>query len=45
MASFLGSAFWVAISTTVYDMIATNSGVSAKATGGSIANLKFAVIE
>lgn len=44
MASSLGSAFGVAISATVYAMIADKSGVDAAATGGIIANVIFAVI-
>ncbi len=44
MASSLGSAFGVAISATVYAMIAANSGVDAAATGGIIANVIFTVI-
>ena len=44
MASSLGSAFGVAISATVYAMIANTSGVDAAATGGIIANVIFAVI-
>lgn len=44
MASSLGSAFGVAISATVYAMIASNNGVDAAATGGIIANVIFAVI-
>ncbi|WP_419962619.1 MFS transporter [Psychrobacillus sp. BM2] len=44
MASSLGSAFGVAISATVYSMIAANSGVDAAATGGIIANVIFGII-
>ncbi|SDN59091.1 MFS transporter, DHA2 family, multidrug resistance protein [Psychrobacillus sp. OK028] len=44
MASSLGSAFGVAISATVYSMIAAQSGVDAAATGGIIANVIFGVI-
>lgn len=44
MASSLGSAFGVAISATVYSMIAANGGVDAAATGGIIANVIFGVI-
>lgn len=44
MASSLGSAFGVAISATVYAMIAAKSGVDAAATGGIIVNVIFAVI-
>ncbi len=44
MASSLGSAFGVAISATVYAMIAANSGVDAAATAGIITNVIFAVI-
>lgn len=44
MASSLGSAFGVAISATVYAMIADKSGVDAAATGGIIANVIFAII-
>ncbi|MGE7977412.1 MFS transporter [Psychrobacillus sp. NPDC093200] len=44
MASSLGSAFGVAISATVYAMIASNNGVDAAATGGIITNVIFAVI-
>lgn len=44
MASSLGSAFGVAISATIYAMIADKSGVDAAATGGIIANVIFAVI-
>lgn len=44
MASSLGSAFGVAISATVYAMIAAKSGVDAAATGGIITNVIFAVI-
>ncbi|TQR16557.1 MFS transporter [Psychrobacillus soli] len=44
MASSLGSAFGVAISATVYAMIADKSGVDAAATGGIITNVVFAVI-
>ncbi|WP_304442101.1 MFS transporter [Psychrobacillus sp. OK032] len=44
MASSLGSAFGVAISATVYAMIAAKSGVDAAATGGIIANVIFGVI-
>ncbi|WP_203247795.1 MFS transporter [Sporosarcina beigongshangi] len=44
MASSLGSAFGVAISATVYAMIANKAGVDAAATGGIIANVIFAVI-
>ncbi|MFB5087523.1 hypothetical protein PGC35_09925 [Psychrobacillus sp. PGGUH221] len=44
MGSSLGSAFGVAISATVYVMIADKSGVDAVATGGIIANVIFAVI-
>lgn len=44
MASSLGSAFGVAISATVYAMIAHTSGVHAAATGGIITNVVFAVI-
>lgn len=44
MASSLGSAFGVAISATVYAMIANTSGVHAAATGGIITNVVFAVI-
>jgi len=44
MASSLGSAFGVAISATVYAMIATSSGVHAAATAGIITNVIFGVI-
>jgi len=44
MASYLGSAFGVAISATVYAMIAAKSGVDAAATGGIIANVIFGAI-
>ncbi|MNZ58483.1 Quinolone resistance protein NorB [compost metagenome] len=44
MASSLGSALGVAISATVYAMIADNSGVDAAASGGIIANVIFTVI-
>ncbi|MFJ7825974.1 MFS transporter [Psychrobacillus sp. NPDC096623] len=44
MASSLGSAFGVAISATVYSMIAARGGVDAAATGGIIANVIFGVI-
>ncbi len=41
MASSLGSAFGVAISATVYAMIANNTGVHAAATGGIVTNVIF----
>jgi len=44
MASSLGSAFGVAISATVYAMIASNTGVHAAATGGIVTNVIFTAI-